>query len=64
MFFVVSWNAFLAHLAINLMVKKNMQMHELPDPNHNLMLSADCSCSFYFITERDATRITDNLSEN
>jgi hypothetical protein len=26
MFFVVSWNEFLTHLAINPMVQKNMQM--------------------------------------
>jgi len=34
MFFVVSWNAFLAHLVINLMVQKNIQMHELPGPSY------------------------------
>jgi hypothetical protein len=34
MIFVVSWNEFLIHLAINPMVQKNMQMQKLPSPIH------------------------------
>jgi hypothetical protein len=30
MFFVVSWNEFLTHLAMNSMMQKNMQMPQLP----------------------------------
>jgi hypothetical protein len=34
MFFIVSWNEFLIHLAINPMVQKNMQMQQLPSLIH------------------------------
>jgi hypothetical protein len=34
MFFVVSWNEFLTHLAINPMLQKKMQMQKLPSPIH------------------------------
>jgi hypothetical protein len=49
MFFVVSWNEFLTHLAINSMVQKNIQMQQLLSPIHKYAKIIIMIKNFYYL---------------